>query len=84
MDSNAVWTQKLQASAAHQSHTTAHWMEHIRRHNAFDGARCHRPYAEGLRRLPLALVHHCPAYAYLPEAPGGCQGRKRSHEDTRL
>ena len=55
IDISAVWEQKLQALAAHQSQTPAHWTELIRRHNAFYGARCNRQYAEGFRRLPLAL-----------------------------
>ena len=56
----------LQALAAHQSQTPAHWTELIRRHNAFYGARCNRQYAEGFRRLPLAFVNNLPAYEYLP------------------
>ena len=63
---SAVWAQKHQALAAHQSQTPAHWTARIRRPNAFYGARCHRPYAEGLRRLPLAFVNNLPAYEYLP------------------
>jgi N-acetylglucosamine malate deacetylase 1 len=66
IDISAVWEQKLQALAAHQSQTPAHWTELIRRHNAFYGARCHRQYAEGFRRLPLAFVNNLPAYEYLP------------------
>jgi hypothetical protein len=66
IDISAVWERKLQALAAHQSQTPAHWTGLIRRHNAFYGARCNRPYAEGFRRLPLAFVNNLPAYAYLP------------------
>jgi len=66
IDISAVWAQKLQALAAHQSQTPAHWTELIRRHNAFDGARCNRQYAEGFRRLPLAFVNNLPAYDSLP------------------
>ena len=66
IDISAVWEQKLHALAAHQSQTPAHWTELIRRHNAFYGARCNRPYAEGFRRLPLAFVNNLPAYDYLP------------------
>ena len=66
IDISAVWEQKLQALAAHQSQTPAHWTELIRRHNAFYGARCNRAYAEGFRRVPLAFVNNLPAYNYLP------------------
>ena len=47
--------------------TPAHWMELMRRHNAFYGARCNQQYVEGFRRLPLAFVNYLPAYEYLPE-----------------
>jgi N-acetylglucosamine malate deacetylase 1 len=63
---SAVWEQKIHALAAHVSQTPAHWTDLVRRHNAFYGARCNRPYAEGFRRLPLAFVNNLPAYEYLP------------------
>jgi LmbE family N-acetylglucosaminyl deacetylase len=66
IDISAVWEQKLHALATHQSQTPVHWTELIRCHNAFYGARCHRPSAEGFRRLPLAFVNNLPAYEYLP------------------
>jgi N-acetylglucosamine malate deacetylase 1 len=66
IDISAVWEQKIHALAAHASQTPAHWTDLVGRHNAFYGARCNRPYAEGFRRLPLAFVNNLPAYEYLP------------------
>lgn len=66
VDVSAVWEQKIQALMAHHSQHPAHWIEQIQRHNAFYGARCHRQYVEGFRRLSLAFVNNLPAYEYLP------------------
>ncbi len=66
IDVSAVWEQKIHALEAHQSQTPAHWLDLMRRHNAFYGARCNRQYTEGFRRLPLAFVNNLPAYEYLP------------------
>jgi N-acetylglucosamine malate deacetylase 1 len=66
IDISAVWEHKISALAAHQSQTPEHWTELIRRHNAFYGARCHRQYVEGFRRLPLAFVNNLLAYDSLP------------------
>lgn len=66
IDISAVWEQKVHALAAHESQNPAHWTDLVRRHNAFYGSRCHRQYAEGFRRLPLAFVNNIPAYDYLP------------------
>ena len=54
-----------QAIAAHQSQNPTYWSELARRHNAFYGARCNRDYAEGFRRLPLAMMSNLPAHDYL-------------------
>jgi LmbE family N-acetylglucosaminyl deacetylase len=66
IDVSAVWEHKIHALQAHQSQNPDHWIDLIQRHNAFYGARCNRPYAEGFRRLPLAFVNNLPAYEYLP------------------
>jgi LmbE family N-acetylglucosaminyl deacetylase len=66
IDVSTVWEQKIHALMAHESQNPAHWIDLIRRHNAFYGARCNRPYAEGFRRLSLAFVNNIPAYQYLP------------------
>jgi LmbE family N-acetylglucosaminyl deacetylase len=66
IDVSAVWEQKIHALMAHQSQHPAHWLDLIRRHNAFYGARCNRQYVEGFRRLSLAFVNNIPAYEYLP------------------
>ncbi|MGQ4807706.1 N-acetyl-alpha-D-glucosaminyl L-malate deacetylase 1 [Candidatus Entotheonellaceae bacterium PAL068K] len=65
IDISGSWTQKSQAIAAHQSQNPAYWIEQARRHNAFYGARCNRDYAEGFRRLPLAMMSNLPAHDYL-------------------
>ncbi len=51
---------------AHRSQNPAYWIELTRRQNAFYGHRCNREYAEGFRRLPLAMVHNIPAHDYVP------------------
>ncbi len=66
VDIGPVWTQKAHAIAAYQSQNPAYWVELARRQNAFYGYRCNRDYAEGFRRLPLAMVNNVPAYSHLP------------------
>jgi LmbE family N-acetylglucosaminyl deacetylase len=66
IDVSAVWEQKTRALMAHRSQHPEHWLDLIRRHNAFYGARCNRQYVEGFRRLSLAFVNNIPAYEYLP------------------
>ena len=66
IDISAVFEHKIHALTAHETQTPAHWIDLLRRHNAFYGSRCNRPYAEGFRRLPLAFVNNIPAYEYLP------------------
>jgi LmbE family N-acetylglucosaminyl deacetylase len=66
VDISTVWTQKARAIGAHQSQNPAYWIELARRQNAFYGYRCNRDYAEGFRRLPLAMVNTLPVYDYLP------------------
>jgi LmbE family N-acetylglucosaminyl deacetylase len=66
IDVSEVWAQKMHALMAHQSQHPEHWLDLVQRHNAFYGARCHRAYAEGFCRLPLAFVNNTPAYEYLP------------------
>ena len=66
IDVTAVWEQKIHALTAHVSQHPAHWIGLVERHNAFYGARCHRRYAEGFRRVRLAFVNNVPAYDYLP------------------
>ena len=66
IDVSVVWEQKIHALMAHQSQRPEHWLDQVQRHHAFYGARCHRAYAEGFRRLTVAFVNNLPAYEYLP------------------
>jgi LmbE family N-acetylglucosaminyl deacetylase len=65
IDISVAWEQKAYAIGAHQSQNPAYWIELARRQNAFYGYRCNRDYAEGFRRLPLAMVNTLPVYDYL-------------------
>jgi LmbE family N-acetylglucosaminyl deacetylase len=62
VDISSAWEQKAYAIGAHQSQNPAYWIELARRQNAFYGYRCNRDYAEGFRRLPLAMVNTLPVY----------------------